>query len=254
MFKQKVNIWKLVKGLSLAVLVAVSVAFSEYHQNEQVFGEIIVKFEKNTPTSFLTKEDVKQLVREFIGTSLEGGKLIHIDSKQMEIHLKNNKFVKGVEVVKNLNGNIAIRITQEQPIARFFSSDSSYYVTEERHVVPLSSHHSERLMVVLGKGVDQLFIEDSANTQVENKLMEVVNYIHQDPFWNAMIATAQLDSNNNLTLYPQVTKAKIEFGSCGNYVDKFEKLKLFYEKVLPTKGWKSYKRVNVEFEDQLICE
>ena len=39
----------------------------------------------------------------------------------------------------------------------------------------------------------------------------------------------------------------------GNYEEKFEKLKTFYEKGLNQVGWNKYSRISLEFNNQIIC-
>ena len=34
--------------------------------------------------------------------------------------------------------------------------------------------------------------------------------------------------------------------------EKFNKISLFYNKIIPSKGWNTYKTVNVKFKDQII--
>ncbi|WP_460879634.1 hypothetical protein [Pontibacter rugosus] len=53
---------------------------------------------------------------------------------------------------------------------------------------------------------------------------------------------------------PQLGDHTIEFGKPVKVEDKFKKLAVLYKEVLPTMGWDRYKRVNVEYEDQIICE
>ena len=45
----------------------------------------------------------------------------------------------------------------------------------------------------------------------------------------------------------------IFLGKPGNYEEKFEKLKTFYEKGLNQVGWNKYSRISLEFNNQIIC-
>ena len=64
----------------------------------------------------------------------------------------------------------------------------------------------------------------------------------------------RIDRHGDIILYPQVTRQLIEFGKAEHFEEKFRKLRYFYTKILPSKGWNHYARVNVEFEHQIICE
>jgi len=64
----------------------------------------------------------------------------------------------------------------------------------------------------------------------------------------------EVDDRGRINIYPQVTKQLIEFGTVYNYSDKLSKLKIFYDKILPDRGWNRYDRVNLQFKEQIICE
>jgi cell division protein FtsQ len=55
-------------------------------------------------------------------------------------------------------------------------------------------------------------------------------------------------------MYPQVGKQYIEFGKAEQIEEKFSKLTIFYQKILPFKGWNTYKRVNLKYFNQIVCE
>jgi len=82
----------------------------------------------------------------------------------------------------------------------------------------------------------------------------VLQYIDADPFWKAQIAQIELNENNELTLYPQVSKQVIIFGSPEDYEQKFKKLKVFFKQILPQKGWNKYEKVNIKYNNQIVCE
>ena len=53
---------------------------------------------------------------------------------------------------------------------------------------------------------------------------------------------------------PQFSKQKIIFGYPDNLDEKFEKINIFYKKIVPAKGWNTYRTVNVKFKNQIICD
>ena len=86
------------------------------------------------------------------------------------------------------------------------------------------------------------------------KYLELIQHIDGDDFWKAQIAELEVLKNEQVLLYPQVTKQIVEFGDAENLEWKFKKLKIFYKEVLPREGWNSYSRVNIEFGDQIIAQ
>ena len=76
----------------------------------------------------------------------------------------------------------------------------------------------------------------------------------QDPFLKAQIVEIEIDSQGNLTLYPQVGKQYVQFGQPEDWEEKFNKIKIAYKQILPSKGWAYYSRIDVRFKNQIVCE
>ena len=55
-------------------------------------------------------------------------------------------------------------------------------------------------------------------------------------------------------MLPQVGDERIEFGLPVNEEVKLRKLRIFYKEILPKTGWNQYKRVNLEYEGQIVAE
>jgi cell division protein FtsQ len=63
-----------------------------------------------------------------------------------------------------------------------------------------------------------------------------------------------IKDNLDLELQPQVTKQIVEFGKAEEVEKKFRKLMAFYKNILPYKGWNTYERVSLKFNDQIVCK
>ena len=87
-----------------------------------------------------------------------------------------------------------------------------------------------------------------------SQLFSLLKFIDGDEFWKAQIAHLNVEKDGEITMIPQVTKQKILFGTPEDLAEKFKKLKIFYTKVLPNKGWNTYSVVNVKFKNQIVCE
>ena len=74
-------------------------------------------------------------------------------------------------------------------------------------------------------------------------VMELINTIREDEFWNAQIAQMDIEVKRRITIFPQVGDERIEFGKPENVEVKFKKLMIFYKEILPRTGWNKYNRV-----------
>ncbi len=255
----KETIWKIGKVSVLALDVVLSIGFTEKKLSEKECVSIDVKIrtslhERNPGPlldEFLTVEDVLSIVTQNGREELVGGKLTHIDSREMELRLKSNKFVKAAEVLKDLKGNLLIKVSQEQPVARIVEPTRSYYVAATGKILPLSKRHSARVLIVYGEGLDSLLAPD---LRKEEGVMELINFIHDDGLRSAQFHSIEILKDQEVMLYTQVSDVVVEFGRCEQHVEKFEKIDLFYDQILPRKGWSYYDTVNVDYKDQIICK
>jgi cell division protein FtsQ len=78
--------------------------------------------------------------------------------------------------------------------------------------------------------------------------------VNSDPFWKAQIAQLDIDEAGEINIYTQVSKQVVEFGPPIDLDIKLMKLEMFYSDILPFKGWNKYKRVNLTYLDQIVCE
>lgn len=78
-------------------------------------------------------------------------------------------------------------------------------------------------------------------------------FLQAHPLWDAQIEQINVTQAKELELVPRVGEHIIFLGKPGNYEEKFEKLKTFYEKGLNQVGWNKYSRISLEFNNQIIC-
>ncbi len=248
------KIWRTAKLVGLLLFVVGGIVLAEYQYRNIDCKQVKIKLEEDVENVFLTEENIIHNIRDLYNDDELKGKLIHIDAERMESKLKNNIFVKDAEILKTHKGQLLVSLSQEVPVFRLMTEKQSCYISEGLVRLPLSAEHSARLMMVRCKDSDSLFVKNPKNSRFEKKFLSLVAYINQDEFLKAQLCAAWIDVNKELTFYPQVTSSIIAFGKNENYKDKFERIKIFYNQILPRKGWNSYKKVSVKFNNQIVCE
>ncbi len=243
--------------LGLGIVVG-AIVFAEIWQQRQLCGGLIVNLDKQATYPFFDEQDIKNLANG--KESLENTLLSTIDLKAVEERVKKNRLIKNCQVSRNLFGNLLISIEQQRPIARLINTSSelnSYvyaggrYLTDTGAVIPLSGKFTARTVLVSGT-----FFRDLNNIKTKNgqNLLKLLIKINEDSFWKAQIAELQVDEVGEVTIIPQVGTHVIEFGSADGFEAKFNKLKIFYKKILPIQGWEKYSRVSVKFRNQIVCQ
>ena len=162
--------------------------------------------------------------------------------------------MKDVTIYKDLLGNLNIGIEQYQPIARIVSGKlEGNYINKEGHIFPTSQKFSKRVILLRlnDKSIDEKTILSS---DFGKNLVDMIKYINDSEFFSKIISEFEINQNKNIIIHPQFSKQKIIFGYPDNLEEKFEKVNIFYKKIIPAKGWNTYKTVNVKFKNQIVCD
>ena len=81
----------------------------------------------------------------------------------------------------------------------------------------------------------------------------MIRFLNEDPFWKAQVAELDADKYGAIHLLTIMGDQRIEFGTAEGFESKFNKLRLFYERVL-SKDWSRYSKISIKFQDQIVCE
>lgn len=228
--------------------------FASSRQNEKTCEKVSINIDNEYNNYFIGDKEIKDLLTRDGERNLEGIPNKNINLKNLEKRIEANKFVEDAEVYRGLDGNIKVQVKQNRPIARIIQANQDVYVDVEGHILPLSERYTARVIPItksaLLKPLNQEFFQDSTG----QSYLSLLQFIENDEFWKAQLAQMHIDGKGKVSFLPQVGDHTIEFGKPVNAELKFKKLMIFYKEVLPVMGWDKYKRVNIEYEDQIICE
>lgn len=249
------NIWSYGNIALLAIILFVSIGFVEKQYSQRICTSIIVNIDNQFENYFINQSDVIDLITNGGEYRIVGESFEDLNLKEIETELLKTKFIRDVEVYKDLKGNLLISIDQSRPIARMMSRKmSDRYISDKGEVLPLSKRYTARVVLIDGAFADNTKLYNLDETEMGRQLMELLRFIEKDKFWKAQIAQMNVDKKGNIKMYTQVSKQVVEFGKPVDILEKFRKLKIFYKDILPTKGWNSYDRVSVKFKNQIVCE
>jgi cell division protein FtsQ len=241
---------------SLFGLMGTLVAFVAKRQEKRICEKIYITIDNEYNNYFISDREVKSILTQYGTSKLEGLNIKEIDLKRLELRIKSHKFVQDAQVYRDLAGNINIKIKQNRPIARIIHPDSEkdVYIDEDGSVLPLSDRFTARVIPITKSenlpAISKGFFQDSTG----KSYLALLKYIEKDNFWKAQLAQMHIDAKGKVSFLPQIGNETIEFGKPEDIEQKFKKILIFYRKVLPAMGWDKYRRVNVEFKDQIICE
>ncbi len=253
--KWKINIRREVKVAGALLVLSFLIAFSERKQGGVACQAVVVELDNVHENHFLDEADILRLV-DHSGQAIKGVSLNRIDLKALEEKIMYDKHILDAELYGDLKGNLIVNVELRRPIARIIQEDApDAYIAEDGTVMGVSDKYTSRVVLVSGPFVKRLLQAENLTRLEEGRhLLQMIRYINDDRFWKAQVAQLDIDSKGKVTLYPQVTGQKVEFGKPENIEQKFEKLMVFYKEILPQRGWTRYDRVNLEYEGQVIAE
>ncbi|MEL6539204.1 MAG: hypothetical protein AAFP93_00270 [Bacteroidota bacterium] len=251
------RIWSIVRGVSILLgllLLVVSILWVEATRTSKVCSLVDIVINGNEAQHFVSKATLHEKITEQCGAPVVGQPLHALKTHFIENTIKSNSFVRRGIVYKNLRGHLKVIVTLKQPIARVLLENASgKYIDEQGELLPLSDYCTARVPIVTVETLPRIAGNLCESAHGAN-VLKLLRYINGDPFWQAQIAYIHIDTQGKILMHTQVSKQCVEFGYPEDIERKFDKLLLFYQKIVPHKGWNTYKRVNLEFARQIICE
>lgn len=252
--KAKIKPWVRV-AIALIFLLSLF-GFANRNQGDMRVQKSDVYVEQAYDSYFIDEKDVMALM------TLNGDELMDeqafkkLSFKEIERRIKTNLFVDDVEAYRDVRGVLYVRVQQRRPLARIARSGvTDFYVDGKGNIFPMSSKFTARVLVVNGPYVNHLLAKGFKKEEEPKQYLAFIKRVESDPFLSTQIHQVSIDGLGRINMYQQVGGQVIEFGYPDEKMEeKFEKLKVFYDRILPVKGWNAYKRVNLNFDKQIVCE
>ena len=235
-------------------LLVLAVVFAETKQASRICQDIVIKIVNKEEQRFVEAQDLLAQLTVDTTTPILGMPMQAINTKRIEDIVKKNNFVRKGIVYKNWQGVLQVAVVPSRPIARIVYPDrQGQYVDEDGTLLRLSDRYTARVLLVdavsLG-GVEQNLKEHAYGAA----LLALLSHIDRDPFWRSQITYMRINEKGKIAMHTQIGKQRIEFGTPEAIEEKLARLALFYKQIIPYKGWNAYQRVNIEFDNQIVCE
>lgn len=249
--------WKgvLYSVMGIAVLggLVVLMGFIDVKSSEQACTELKVIILGDE--SFIEQKDIMSIIVENHG-ELVGRTLESIPIHDIEGELKQIPYVHSALVNMDMNGLIAVRIRQRKAVVRVINNaGKDFYIDDEGLKMPVSLKYIPKVPVVNGY-IYEPYNEalDSMSSPLMLDVFKTAQYISADSTWSNQIVQLYVNQYRDIELIPRVGRQQIILGNADSLDKKFEKLMLFYRKIVPKTGVEAYKSVNLKYAGQLVCE
>ena len=226
--------------ISLFGLVIFLFAFATVRNETRKVSSIDIRFigENNL---FIAHETVSKLLIQK-HKSVKNLAKETLDLNQLEKVLNSNPMIKSAEVYVTVNGVVKADIEQKTPVARV-STTESYYIDDEGFYMPLSSNFTARVPIVTG------YVKKSNLKNVYT----VANKVKNDDFLMKNVVEIHQNIDQTISLKLRQCDFTVQVGTINFLNKKINNLKAFYQKNLQDKTLNNYSKVNLQFDNQVVC-
>lgn len=235
----------LVLGLIAYVVYAMILMRKPDPQARCVDVELVVK--KNPSARFVDEKEVETILRN-AGLYPKGEIMSTVDTKKIEELLRSNDFIESVECYKTANNKLCVSIEQRTPVIYILPDGKDGYFVDAKGKTIVKSNYVANLVTATGD-IDKKF--------ACSELVELAMFIEGDEFWNSQVEQIYVSRDKHkkpvIEIVPRVGDHVVYLGTIENYEKKFAHLREFYAKALNSVGWNKYSRIDLQYENQVIC-
>ena len=243
-------------------------------RSETRVSDIKIHVKDSTAIEIIHSQDVEKWIQQ-ADLNPHGKFIDDVSLSDINRAIASHDFIRSVHTSVSLNGTLLVEVDQRKPILRIIT-DNGYnvYLTEDEYIVPAGHLSPHYVPVITGnfaipfpsdfKGYLPPLHENKGKKWSEEwvflyKLINFVNYIEDDDFWQSQIVQINVtpkpepDTEYQIELIPRVGDQVIMLGWLDGYQTKLNKLMSFYRKVLPHEGWDAWSSIDLRYDGQVVC-
>lgn len=246
------KILQTIGGISLALLGIILVLSSARSDSIRRCSGLNIKLIDDRNQYLVTEKDIENWATQNGIEKFDRMPIKEIDLANVERRITNGGVVKTCEAYFDLNGKLTLEVEVFKPIARVLAGHSfpDRYMDDEGHFFPVSKNHKPTVLLLSGNYFNN---RTGLKSEKNRDLLELINKLERDNFWNAQITQLEINSSKEITMVPLLGNHIIEFGKPENVENKLKKLIVFYKKILPEDKWSNFSKVSVKFDGQIVC-
>lgn len=209
-------------------------------EKEQICNNIIIDIDDKY--NFIHEEDITNILK--VKKLYPINKTItHSDAHKIETTLSKMSLSKEVECYVG-DSTLFIDIVQRKPFYRVFANNESYYVDNERKIMPTSKNFTAKVPVVVGH-IDK--------TQASEEIYNLVEFLQNDEYWNTLFKQIYITENQDIILVSKQGIEEILLGDISEYKEKLEVLRKWYEQYPERNCDTLYSRINLKYDNLIYC-
>lgn len=229
--------------LVLAIGLATGILWARGKSYDELCTSVVVEVVNADSTSFVTPKGVLNDLNSQ-GVKLVGKRMGDIDASDLEEVLRQSPYLENADIVKCQDGRVLIKVSQLVPVLRVFDGTESYYVNRAgKRMMATPNYHCD-VPVVQGH---------FTRAYPVTRILPLVDYVEKDSLLHSLVTMYCVRDTNNIIVVPNISGHVVNIGNAQGFENKFAKLKLFYDQVMPKRGWNTYDTISVKWNHQVVA-
>lgn len=163
----------------------------------------------------------------------------------LEERLRRSDKIESVNAWISAAGRLHVDVVPMTPVARVFEKGTrSYYINSQGKRISADPRYHLDVPVVLGTF-------DSVHPAT--RLLPLLDHIAKNPDLSALVSTLVQQPGGDIIIVPTIVGHVINFGDTCDVDDKFRRLRTFYLRVVPSRGWEMYDTIAVKWRGRVVA-
>lgn len=249
---------KSILGLLLTGVLVGAYLLGSSKRSKVLCSKVEITIKDSLKTPFVTTESIKQYLKNDYGQII-GVHADSLDLYRIESILNEKSAILKSEACVTGKGTVEILITQRKPMIRFQTPAYGFYCDNEGVLLPLQPNFRTDVMIIDGQipldltDCEKGRPEDPQDIQWLNNILSLATHI-EGSIWKDRLAQIHCDETGDLIIVPKDGNEKFLFGHPQDIERKFEKMRIYYERILAEKGEDAYNVVDLRYKKQIVCK
>ncbi len=249
---KKIGLALLWTGIATACTILLVAAIQK--RNTSACKGIEVEISGVNNNFFIDKQDIIRIIQKHTGNTLTGRPMDAFNLVAIEEALEKEIWINSAELFFNNQDMLQVNVHEREPVARVFTSGgNSFYLDSTLMMLPLSDRLSARVPVFTNFPAETKVLS-KADSSLLQDISTMSLLIQRDSFLMAMIDQVAINGRRQFEMVPKIGDQLIVFGDAKNAAHKFDKLRLFYKKVIPVYGWGRYSVISLQYNGQVVAK
>lgn len=251
--------------IAIAAGVVVMMSFANVtHEVKQCRG-ITCRIDYQGSQALMSSNDLIAAINKNFGKP-QSKTIGEVDIAGISSFVKKNPYLENTDVLITVEGDILIRADQCIPVIRYYSSAGyPHYIDKKGRIMPVNPAYPYKILIASGqiesplKDGKNIFSVSDSNFVLKAKLKNLYDIhllaeiINTDSTLKALVEQVYVTANGKIQLVTKAGSHIIYMGDTTDAAEKLENLKCFYKNGLVKTGWNKYKKLNLEYKNQIVC-